>query len=1131
MGAKAKVFCGFLLFVIVFGLRFFCANCQRYPPQQQQQQQQQIQMQNFQQHHLPLQQHQLHAVTVPIQKDLHSNENRLQSQILRTGVSLVVQDTSAADIGQREYYHPSWSTLENTNNQPHQHETETQHLPGKNCKRKRRPQPQISTTESPVLSPLQQYWRGHVEDEKPRGRQKIQTFLPTPTQMSERLQEPSTTRFSERIGEALSSRSSEIINQEPLPTPNSERYHDIFPSQYPDVRRPSTSTVYSEKIREFNPTKESLIPRQPITSSIFDKFQDPSPTRILERNREYYSTKTAENVLQDPVPTRVLEKTRESYSQKPIEQLPEVAPSRISERVIDPNSRKVPERSRDSFYTKSSEKIREPLAALEKEQKLSKERDKQRQQISTEKTSAGNRDKSYRRPYSQAKKDQHQQAFASKEESSENRFPKPRSPIDLKEILKNSGGLSLSEILQQKNLSLDDLLKGKQNALLALQTTASSPEKHPDSISSKERFGKPVRRIPPLGLGPLTTSTTTTTTTTDTNLIDQSVEETSSQSNESREVHSEEMSSNESKPTKIPATLRKNLKFPSRIRMSPTTRRQQHFETTVRFSTTSSTTTTPKPSTTRIPLYKKRQHTRLPLVRIPGVNKINPTTATGSESYESAPSRETIESQEDNTTYNYPKRSRTRQSSSTTTTTTEATADLTDPATNFVDYSPGENEVLQESEAFENTSLSKNNSDLSTHDRDKLKTKNLEEPVTDHIYRYNSLKNYIDNNLPHAVLMDIDLADIDPVDDRTDLLELIEDRRSGNRLIKVLEQRNMTLEELIEHRKRGSSQLHLATFVQNRSGVFPGKKVVVNDDMDIVTAFENFPHFNLLNLKSVKPDEIKTDSQGSSYFTSIIDIEPTDESSKEQGSGSLAGKSSIRSPNNSNIQRQPFYPSWKSLALASLTTSENAKRFLQRSELEPPQQTAQRHQSTVSEEDPIVQIEDEVARAHDLIDLELSGHGFKRSALNLMHTSEVPSGIRSAMVASAAIVLTSLVAFMVVFVGCRWKQRRRRHKLDYLEAYSAMRTKRPMKSSHRNDELTTSTTSLGMESSTAPSRTSRSNSRQSQRHQISIVFPGNDGGYLTGGPSHSIQNSKFDPMDPNSPQVQDYLFSSLRKSF
>lgn len=52
--------------------------------------------------------------------------------------------------------------------------------------------------------------------------------------------------------------------------------------------------------------------------------------------------------------------------------------------------------------------------------------------------------------------------------------PKSTQPVDLKSILKHSGGTSLVEILQQKNISLEDLLKGKQNALLALQPTITT---------------------------------------------------------------------------------------------------------------------------------------------------------------------------------------------------------------------------------------------------------------------------------------------------------------------------------------------------------------------------------------------------------------------------------------------------------------------------------------------------------------------------------------------------------------------------------------------------------------------------------------------------------------------------------
>lgn len=52
--------------------------------------------------------------------------------------------------------------------------------------------------------------------------------------------------------------------------------------------------------------------------------------------------------------------------------------------------------------------------------------------------------------------------------------PKSTQPVDLKSILKSAGGTSLVEILQQKNISLEDLLKGKHNALLALQPTITT---------------------------------------------------------------------------------------------------------------------------------------------------------------------------------------------------------------------------------------------------------------------------------------------------------------------------------------------------------------------------------------------------------------------------------------------------------------------------------------------------------------------------------------------------------------------------------------------------------------------------------------------------------------------------------
>lgn len=57
---------------------------------------------------------------------------------------------------------------------------------------------------------------------------------------------------------------------------------------------------------------------------------------------------------------------------------------------------------------------------------------------------------------------------------------------DLKALLKQSGGLSLSEVLQQRNLSLADLLTGKQHALSALKTPASEDSFKPILQNQKD---------------------------------------------------------------------------------------------------------------------------------------------------------------------------------------------------------------------------------------------------------------------------------------------------------------------------------------------------------------------------------------------------------------------------------------------------------------------------------------------------------------------------------------------------------------------------------------------------------------------------------------------------------------------
>lgn len=244
--------------------------------------------------------------------------------------------------------------------------------------------------------------------------------------------------------------------------------------------------------------------------------------------------------------------------------------------------------------------------------------------------------------------------------------------------------------------------------------------------------------------------------------------------------------------------------------------------------------------------------------------------------------------------------------------------------------------------------------------------------------------------------------------------------------------------------------------------------------------------------------------------------------------------------------------------------------------------------------DVIDTIENEVARAHDLLDLELSGHGFRRSPSAAAATSmsqqqqqgslyaNMPAGVRSAIVASAAIVLTSLATLMVIFVACRWRQHRRR-KSSYLKTYNAMKSKLPQtlpstvaacnggtscncngngsNSCHNSHKLATvscntpvhhhhqhqqllfkregsatlSTCSSSL-TTTATSKAATAAAAATTTTTAAAAAATATGGRGMGGVNTLAltlrsTHQKLNTMDPNSPEVQEYLFDTLRKTF
>uniref|UniRef100_A0A182PRJ8 Uncharacterized protein n=1 Tax=Anopheles epiroticus TaxID=199890 RepID=A0A182PRJ8_9DIPT len=360
-----------------------------------------------------------------------------------------------------------------------------------------------------------------------------------------------------------------------------------------------------------------------------------------------------------------------------------------------------------------------------------------------------------------------------------------------------------------------------------------------------------------------------------------------------------------------------------------------------------------------------------------------------------------------------------------------------------------------------------------------------------------------------------DLSPIASADDRRELLELMEDRRIGSRLAKVLSQRNMTLEQLLEHRRRGSSQLHLAEIAN-------GKVKPIDDKIDIVTAFEHFPRFNIGNLRSIRPDDIKHDSQGFSYFTSIINIRPSDEAYKEAralqdrhrsrrpGTGAATGSNHRGETHflvKGGSKDRLLVPSRISAGMERHAYGSNSDNY------------DQHHHQQQQEED-----------VGDLLDLELSGHGFQhhRSASVTIESTSIPVGVRSAIVASSVIVGISLLIFIAIFVVCRLRQRRRQ-KLNYTENFNMAKGRLPIL--HGADQET-------VRNGCTPSGSGRSSSMGKQvvytthramaERAVGGATLANGAGATSTGTTLTAGRQRS-MMDPNSVEVQDYLWD--RKPF
>lgn len=837
---------------------------------------------------------------------------------------------------------------------------------------------------------------------------------------------------------------------------------------------------------------------------------------------------------------------------------------------------------------------------------------------STPATTTARNNKAYRKPYMGSRRSEEQKEVTQAQANDNGRT------ANLRNILKQTGGLSLSEILQQQNLSLEDLLKGKQNALKALQNTASPP---PESKDSSELPQKTTRRLPPsmaqlnavkprrnffngstrafnrpdLSSTPTPQSPEETSENVSSEVTEKRVvstiptyfSEVTSNASKFDETGGRRLPSSRGKPNKegVP-TIRQELSIRQEVSIPNGSKRMPNMKfLKSKFQTTSTSETmasyaSPANGSERfenIPETNGEQKLADPQIELSSTTEgemVSVSTTTGapkmnfrerlalrpprlrnlpSSQSPSLSSNELTSSQSDVTSS---KITPTTTATTTTTTeenvpytiitfTTQANDQKTTEASEILDDSQPMDEVNKklnesvpelnlvdledESKSKEVTSLedlfiSDSMDPIANSNNDEFDSEFVHASSTsrsDNVYKSakpNSLKIFGGNlvNIIRKTIDKLDVTERNPtlftditskyVDDKTELMDLLSDRRSGARLVKVLRQRNMTFDELIEHRKRGSSQVHLAEIFYNRNKSLPLSSTTPptqpqvppqqSSKLDVVTAFKNFPDFNLESVKSVNPDEIKTDSQGSSYFTSIVNIQPTAEVMKDARAMHKPFVIKLaESAAKHNIQTHL----WNSELLDSssprgehnfLDNSSPSASLLSKHHVLRPSTGDETNINTAFHDVVDQNRNDAAARSHDPLDLELSGHGYKRNNV-LIENAQMPIGVRSAIVASASIVLISLTIFFVIFMVCRWRQRRKR-KICYSDRFQALRGRLPRQ----------------------PILGSRDASPSKRSTSPAIA-------YL----SSSRRSSKLNTMDPNSPEVQDYLYDAMRKPF
>lgn len=248
-----------------------------------------------------------------------------------------------------------------------------------------------------------------------------------------------------------------------------------------------------------------------------------------------------------------------------------------------------------------------------------------------------------------------------------------------------------------------------------------------------------------------------------------------------------------------------------------------------------------------------------------------------------------------------------------------------------------------------------------------------------------------------------------PPSAKEELMEILGDKMGRQSLSRILELRNMTVEELIAQRERGSSQLHLADIFHNRTREPepPNEPYVGHIDGGGLPFSFFFNRRNPKNLAANGP------------FASVIDIRP------------VQTAHSSTSEHKHPVGNFPTYKIEMDKLLKERNTSPYQISILKN--LYPNLYDDLTHHPDRGDSN---KIDDSEASESSREELKDEDYDFRELI-------RFPAGVKSAIVASLVIIAISIFLFFTIFVICKWTQKQR-HRLCYGRSFPCSRIKSPI---------------------------------------------------------------------------------------